>query len=157
MTEVEFILNGQSTNIQCNTNEKMEDIIKKYGTKTLINLNELNFIYKGDRLQIDSTFEEVASNIDKERKKMSILVISGEEDNEQNLNAKKSKYIICPECKENARISMKDYKISLYDCKKGHRKDNISLDKFDSTQYLDENKILCDNCKNNNKGSTYEN
>ena len=156
MTEVEFILNGQSTIIQCNTSEKMLDIIKKYGTKALINLNELNFLYKGDQLKIDSTFEEVASNMDKERKKMSVLVITGEED-EQNINAKKSRYIICPECKENARISMKDYKISLYDCKNEHRKDNISLDKFDSTQYLDENKILCDNCKNNNKGSTYEN
>ena len=38
----------------------------------------------------------------------------------------KSKYIICPECKDNIRIKIKDYKIELYDCQNGHNIKNLS-------------------------------
>ena len=158
MSQVEFICNDQITIIQCNENEKMKDIIKKYAIKTQQNLDKVIFLYGGNQTNIDFlelTFDEVASSEDKIRKKMSILV-NKEEENEDFTNLQKSKNIICPECKENIRMNMKNYKISLFDCKNKHRKDNILLNQFESTQYIDESKIICEKCKTN-KSLTFEN
>lgn len=46
-----------------------------------------------------------------------------------------------------------DYKIKLNNCKNKHE-NIILLDKFDYTQNINENKIICDICNNNNKGKT---
>ena len=51
---------------------------------------------------------------------------------------------------------MKNYKISLFDCKNKHIKDNILLSQFENTQYIDESKIICEICKTN-KSLTFEN
>ena len=69
----------------------------------------------------DLTFQEQANNTDKEKNKMSILVYSRNDLNkeEEDEFLKKSKYIICPKCKESARISVDNYKLGLYDCKNG--------------------------------------
>ena len=48
-----------------------------------------------------------------------------------NNNIIKSKSIICPECKENIRIKINDYKIKLYDCKNGHNIDNILFEEYE--------------------------
>ena len=69
----------------------------------------------------------------------------------------KSKNIICPECKENIKMDIKDYKINLYDCKNGHRKENILLNEFEETQNIDLSHIKCDICKKNNKSISYNN
>jgi len=55
---------------------------------------------------------------------MSVLVNEKADDEGENEEEsfKKSKYIICPECKENARILIDNYKINIYDCKNGHKK-----------------------------------
>ena len=45
------------------------------------------------------------------------------------------------------KIKFNDFKITLYDCKYGHKKENISLEEFNKIQYIDEFKIKCDNCK----------
>ena len=34
-------------------------------------------------------------------------------------------------------MKIKNYKINLYDCKNGHRKENILLNEFQETQNLD--------------------
>ena len=157
MSQVEFFWNGERTIIQCDQNEKMEEIIKKYLTKLEKTADKINFLYGGGLLDLKLTFEEIASTEDKRRKRMCILVNGEEDENEDFLNSQKSKNIICPECKENIRILIKDYRISLYDCKNGHRKDNILLDKFENTQYIDESKIICEICKDNNKSLTFGN
>ena len=45
----------------------------------------------------------------------------------------KSKNIICPECKENIKMDIIDYKINIYECKNGHKKENILLNEFEET------------------------
>ena len=47
-------------------------------------------------------------------------------------------------------------KISLNECKNGHKNDNIQLNEFEKTQYIDEAKIICQNCKTK-KSEIYEN
>ena len=45
-----------------------------------------------------------------------------------------SKYIKCPECGENVKMKIKDYKISLYDCKNRHEINNILFNKYEYYQ-----------------------
>ena len=68
-----------------------------------------------------------------------------------------SKQIICPECKENIRISIDDFKIRLYDCINSHNINNISIDEYEETQKINLTKIICDNCKKINKANSYQN
>ena len=42
----------------------------------------------------------------------------------------KSKDIICPQCKHNCLLDIKDYKIKLYDCKNSHETNNILFAKI---------------------------
>ena len=98
MSQAEFIYNGNVTVIQFNKNEKMKDIIKKYSIKTQQkNLDKIIFLYGGNQINmkfLELTFDEIASNEDKIRKKMSILVSDEEEKNITKLQ--KPKNIICP-------------------------------------------------------------
>ena len=64
---------------------------------------------------------------------------------------RKSKYIICPECKENARIMIDNYTFGVYNCKNGHKIDNILIKDFEESQYYEESKIKCQNCNIENK------
>ena len=43
-----------------------------------------------------------------------------------------------------------------YECKNGHNINNILLDEFEDAQYIDESKIICDECKDNNKYTSYK-
>ena len=159
MAEVEFIFNTIKTVIQCNIKDKMKDIIKKYGIKLGKEIESLYIIYDSNIINeelMEKEFIEIANKIDKERKKMNILVY------EINTNIERdkrilSKEIICPECKENIRINIINYKIKLFECKNGHNIDNILLNEFYNTQYIDQSKIECNKCKEINKLNSYNN
>ena len=69
----------------------------------------------------------------------------------------KSKKIICPECGEPTCINISNFKISLFDCKNGHKINDISIDKFEKTQLIDQSKIICNICKEKNKSNTQNN
>ena len=77
--------------------------------------------WTGEDFNQDLTFIEMANSFDKEKKQMIILVNKYDDDLEntemQDTNVK-SKFIICPICKENAKIKIKDFKISIFGCKK---------------------------------------
>ena len=45
---------------------------------------------------------------------------------------------ICPECNQNIRIKINKQKISLYDCRNGHKKDFNTIEELEKTQYIDE-------------------
>ena len=66
----------------------------------------------------------------------------------------RSKDIICPKCGELCLLGYKDYKIILNNCK--NKDENIiSLDEFENTQIINENKIICNICNTNNKSKPY--
>ena len=63
---------------------------------------------------------------------MNIIVYNNDED----MNKKKeiiSKDIICPDCKENILINIKDFKINLSRCKNNHNINDIILNKYEET------------------------
>jgi hypothetical protein len=157
MVEVEFRLNNIKTIIECNTNEKIDDILNNYTEQLIMMSNDLNFVYDGKKIEEGIkglTFNELANNIDKERKKINILVYDSNREKNNNL---KLKEIICNKCGENSRILIDNYKVNLYGCKNGHETDNISFEEFVKMQNIDESKIVCDACKQNNKGNSEQN
>ena len=156
MAEVIFNYEGTNTTIQCNLNNKMKDIIDKF----LIKIDkrkdnyELYYLYDGTCINKDSTFNELAKELDKTRKKMNILVTNNKEYQIQT-NEIISKDIICPECKENSLIDIKNFKINISGCKNNHVKKDILLYEFKEIQKIDLNLIICEICRQNNKGNTY--
>ena len=74
MAEVIFKYNGIDTLIQCKIEDKFKEITKKYCNKIEIDINNLIFIYGGQILNLELGFKEVANQIDKQNKKMNILV-----------------------------------------------------------------------------------
>ena len=67
--------------------------------------------------------------------------------NEDSIQSLQSE-IICPECKENCFIKIRDYKINFFGCKNGHNINNILFRNYANTQVSRETK-LCENCKKN--------
>ena len=160
MNQVEFNYNGNISYIQCNSNDKMGNICQKFATKISIDINSVYFLYSGNKINNELTFHQTANIVDKGRNQMNVLVfpfdVSNPNENENN-NIIESKEIICPKCGESIKINIEEYKISLYDCKNGHKIKNISLDEFENTQKIDLNKIKCDYCKEKDIIQSYKN
>ena len=89
---------------------------------------------------------------------MDINIIENENiETKKEINEIISKDIICPECKENILIDIKDFKINLYECKNKHKIDNILLNNYENTQKIDISKIICNICNKNNKKDINDN
>ena len=154
MAKVEFAYKGNVITISCSENDKMEEICKKYTTKVSIDINNVCFLYSGNKINLQLTFEQAANRIDKERKIMSVLV------NEINTEIKNSSVIkslfpICPICKQSIKYDIVDYKILCSGCKNGHSK-KILIKDYENYQKIDLSNIKCNLC-NKNKYYTYSN
>ena len=147
-----FTFLGSQYKIQCTKEEKMKDICDKLISKLGLNKNNIVLIYNGDKVNTDLTFIEQANENDKINNEINILV---QEIEEYNNSFEVSKEVICPNCKEICLLNIVDYKIILYDCKNGHKQNNILLDEFNDTQLINESKIICSNCNIQNKSQTY--
>ena len=158
MAEAIFIFNTIPTNIQCQKEDLMKEICQKFLTKMDKKIDDFYFLYAGNKINLNLTFNEQINEIDKASSKMKILAFPNESIN-NNIDKKivKSKDIICPECGEICLINISDYNIILYQCKNGHKLNNILLEEFDNTQNIDQSKIICNNCKDVNKSNSYNN
>ena len=158
MVEIEFNFEGEKINIQSKSDEKLKEIMNRFSIKADRKLENLYFLYGGKILNEDLSFSEQASEQDKKRNAMSVIVSTKADANsEEDESFKRSKYIICPECNNNCRILIANYKITFYECKNGHKKSDIELNDFEQTQNYDESKIKCEFCKNCNKTNSYNN
>ena len=154
MVEIEFNYNQRITNIQSKLNEPFQNVINKYNQKSLLEPNSVCFLLNGKPINPNESVESHMSHLDKENKKMKILVTMIEKDDEDKVPAiTKSKDIICPKCKEPCRIKTENYKTKLFECINGHVTEDIKFMDFDNTQKVDESQIICDKCKFKNKGN----
>ena len=157
MSKVDFNFNGESTIIQCNENDSMDSICSKFSDKIQIDKNKLIFSYNGkggNEFNKSLSFSEMANLEDKIKNKMSVLVFTNEGNNKSN-NIIKSKVVICPECKEISKLNIKNYKVTISDCKNKHIKENLSLSEFEDSQKIDLSQILCHECKKS-KAETFQ-
>ena len=157
MVEVEFYYNDIKTIIQCKLNDKIKDICQSYLNKINEDKNNIYFSYNGNagnNFNEELLFQEMMNEEDKKINKMNILVFKNEIEQEEK-DIIKSKDVICPECGESIKIEIINYKIKLYECKNGHKIDNILLNEFEKTQYINNKEIKCEICNNNNKSNSY--
>ena len=157
MTEVEFKYEDSIIVIQCTLNEKMKDIIERYKSKMDKNLDNTVFLYNGEIVKGDLSLEDQANNADKQRNKMCILVNKNNDIDNKEIHLNKSKTVICPQCQESIYMDIEDYKIKLHDCINGHKSEEILFSEFEKTQNIDESKIICQQCQNANKSTTFKN
>ena len=160
MSQIEFLYNGINTVIQCNPNENMKEICQKFMDKVGIKKNQSIFYSYNGKLGFNPelSFEKTVNSEDRKRNKMSVIVIENKSQiEEKESDIKKSKNIICPICKEKILMDIKDFKINLFGCKKGHKIENIILNEYEETQNIDRVKIICDICKKINQSTSYNN
>ena len=156
MAGVIFNYEGTYISVQCNTNEGVVGVIKRFLLKIgKREDNKLNYLYNGILIDKNLTFNEQANELDKKQKMMNILVTDINSIRNE-VKPLMSKDIICPECEENIFIEIKNFKINFHGCKNNHNINNISLFNYEDTQIIDNNKIICDICKlNNNNNNTF--
>ena len=156
--EIIFNYEGIETTIQCNINDKMENIINQYLIKIgkTEEKDNLFYLYNGNEINKGLIFREQANELDKERNKMNIIVNRIDEPLNKK-NEKLSKDIICPECKENILLDFNKFKINLHDCKNKHNLNDVLINLFEKTQKIDLNLIICGICNKNNKGNSHNN
>ena len=151
---ISFNHNGEILTAQSiDTKEKIKEIFLK--CKIDADINSLIFLYSGSQIDGNIIIGKIINKNDLERKKMNFIVLNKKD--ESNPCLINSKDIICPQCKESAKIDIKDYKIFFQCSKGGHNIGNIFLKDFENTQKIDISKIICDGCKTNNKANSYNN
>ena len=143
MSYVIFRYQNSDLTIQCEETELFSNIIQKFCTKTQIDKNKLTFVCNGNQVNEELPLSQFPLN-ENETTRIVLALDIVEENNEECM--KKSDNIICPQCKESIVISVKDYKVSLFQCKNGHKIENLSLSKFNETQNIDISQIFCGVC-----------
>ena len=154
MVQIEFDYYQTKTIIQGNLQDKFEDIINKFIQKSSLEHNSINFIANGNKINPEKTIESQMNQLNKTDNKMMILVVLLNEEKKEKILAD-SKDIICPKCLEPCRFKIENYKIKLYDCINNHITDNIKFMDFKNTQKVNISNITCSQCKEKNKGNSY--
>ena len=148
MLKVIFNYKGIETVMQCQINETIEEVIKRYKLK--IEINNEYYLYNGKILDKNNKIEEIINNEDKINNKMKIIVNDINEDNNNNMI--EIKEIICPECNENVIININEYKIGMK-CNNNHYH-KILIKEYKNK--IDISKIKCNKC-NKNRNDIYNN
>ena len=91
-----FTLEGDNLTIQCSKSDKMRDICQRFAIKSEKNINSLIFLYGGNLLNLDLSFEDQANPMDKANNEMKILVYPSELDG-----------LSCPKCGEKIQLNNK--------------------------------------------------
>ena len=149
MASIKFIYKQIPFDIHANENDLFKDVIEKFAQKSNVDLKTVYFTADGGIIQGNPIIKEILKN----SKEKSILVQMYDEDENEKVYIE-SKEIICPECKEPCRFQMDNYKIKLSNCKNGHIAENIKLKEFQNKQKVNYTDIICDICKENNKGDS---
>ena len=140
MIKVVFIFDEIKIVMKCNIEKKMKELCILFSKKIGKDFQKLNFTYNNNNLNYELSLDQQANKIDKNKNKIIIYV---KEKNDEIENKLISNNFICPKCGDNIRIDINDYKISLYECKNGHKMNNILLGEFESIY-----KIICSKCEN---------
>ena len=152
MSEIIFIYKNEEIPIQCSKGEKMKSILEKLCNKINVQKKDIYGLYNGQLLD-DKLSEDQLLTDEKNKKKIIIYDL----DNSIIINdVIKSKEVICPKCYENCLLEIKDYNIILNKCKNNHRT-ILLINEFEETQNIKLSNIICDICKQKNKGNTYNN
>ena len=116
MTEVKILYNGYQTIVQCESNEKLKEIFKRFKIKINAENKDIVYLYNGEIIKDENI---ILSQLSSEK----IIIILSYDSNKMPTNINnliKSDYVICPKCKESAILDEKDYKLIIYGCESDH-------------------------------------
>ena len=151
--EIKLHYSGLDYFYQCNDlSETLNHIFNKL--RNNVNVNAIIFFYSGNQIDGNISISKFASKANLKKNKMSIVVL--DKDKEAEPVYIQSKDIICPKCGDVAKLDILEYKLFLQ-CRNKHNLGNILLNEYEKTQRIDITKIICDECKNNNKAKSYKN
>ena len=158
MVEIIFNYNQKPVSIQSKLEDLFQSSIDKFIQKVLIDPKSVCYTANGGLINPEKTVESQMSEAEKTIKQINVLVNNIEDDEQDNQPViVQSKDIICPECKEPCIFTIENSKIKLFNCKNNHTIRNIKFTDFNKTQQLDISKIVCNICKNKNKGHSPNN
>ena len=152
MYKVEFNYHEYIREAECDYDETLRSICKRYTKKVLLDINSLHFLYLGKEINLDLNFSQIASEFDKIRKIIEIVVVDR---NIGELNMIKSSEIICPECYSSALLEIEEFGIKIFDCRNGHNAGRFLLDEIEESQMIDLTQIKCESCRIYSRGYTY--
>ena len=76
--------------IQCKTDDKMRDICQNFSTKSNKDMNSFSFLYEGNPVNFELSFNSQANKIDRDKREMKILVYNNGDEifiiNNNNIN-----------------------------------------------------------------------
>ena len=153
MPEIIFVYKGNEIRIECFKGEKMKTIIERLYLKMQTIKYIINKLHNEKIIDKEITEDQIPVN---GNNKKIILINDKDIIPIDNRIIKYSNEVICPICKELCLIDIKDYKILLYNCPNGH-KTNISTNEFYKTQKIILSDIICNICKERNKGNIEKN
>ena len=78
MVEIEFNFNQAITNIQAKLDDPFQNVINKFMQKSLLKPGSVNFLANGKVINPNESVENHMSNLNKESKKMKIIVTTVE-------------------------------------------------------------------------------
>ena len=90
MATIKFILDKVQDNINCSTNDYIEDICKQFSMKRNLNHKELIYLYKGKKLAFKNTFNEQIKGEDFKQNRMTDFCFQTKK-KELNLNENEEK------------------------------------------------------------------
>ena len=154
MIQIEFNYKQQFTKIQAQLNDKFQNVINSFIQKSLLNPDSIYYLANGNVIDLEQTVENQMNEMDKQNQKLKVLVYLIEEDNTNIQVLVNSKDIICSLCHEPCRVKTKNYKLSLSGCVNKHKINNINIKDFPNTQKINISNIICEKCRNNNKGNS---
>ena len=157
MAELTFIYNQIPTVVQCSEKDIFKVAVDKFANKAQVNPSNLYFLNNGTvKIDLNQKIEVIFHNEIQNKSKIQILTYLTEEEN-QNNNFNVSKDIICPKCNLPCLFEIKNYKMTFFRCKNDHTEKEVSMSNFKNSQLIDESKITCELCKNQNKSKTFQN
>ena len=155
--KVNFNFQNQKIELKFPKDTSIQNILSSFTTKINRNINDFNFLYSGEKLNNYET-KSLAELNDKDN----IINISAYEKKEineksnskikpENISLKVSDHIICPRCKYMSEIVINNFKIYITNCNNNHSMPGLFMNDFITTQYLDESRIICFECKKTQK------
>ena len=154
IVEISFDYNKIITKIKVNIEGSISDAVNKFIEKEKLSKEFLEFIFNDKKLNLNEKIEDLLKVLDKDNEDIIIQVKIKNKEKEAIKNA--DSMVKCPICLDQCSIKIENYLIKLYNCKNGHKIENIELDEFKKIQ----NKILsmkkCTKCNKNKKSKDFQ-
>ena len=159
MSEIKtnFIFNNQKTEFNFNKSDLIQNILSSFATKINRKIEDFNFLYSGEKLV--NYESKTLSDLSPKDNMINISVYEKNQKEEnsggkimpENVSLKVSEHIICPRCKFMSEIDINNFKVYITNCNNNHSMPGLFMNDFNTTQYIDESRILCQECKKSQK------